>query len=199
MSWTEKWETVIFSDEKKFNLDGPDGLQYYWHDLRDQKEIKMTRVHGGGSVMIWAAFGYNGKTPIMWFPPKANAEKYQELLEYVLDQYGDEIGGPDLIFQHDNAAIHRAKTIKSWFERIKVEVLPWPSRSPDLNPIENLWGILARKVYANGEQYSNESELKNGIREAWTQIKSETLQKLVETMPRRIFEVIKNKGGQTKY
>ncbi|CAK9803449.1 Transposable element Tc3 transposase [Anthophora quadrimaculata] len=199
MAWTEKWKTVIFSDEKKFNLDGPDGFQYYWHDLRDQKEVKMSRNYGGGSVMIWAAIGYNGKTPIMWFPPKANAANYQELLEIALDQYGDEIGGPNFIFQHDNAAIHRAKTVQTWFQTVNVEVLRWPSRSPDLNPIENLWGILARRVYTNGKQYCNTMELKNCIKEAWSQIESETLHKLIDSMPKRIFEIIKNKGGSTKY
>ncbi|CAK9801712.1 Transposable element Tc3 transposase [Anthophora plagiata] len=77
--------------------------------------------------------------------------------------------------------------------------MPWPSKSPDLNPIENLWGILARKVYTNGKQYSNTMELKNGIKEAWSQIESETLHKLIYSMPKRIFEIIKNKGGSTKY
>ena len=49
------WKDVIFSDEKKFNLDGPDGLKHYWHDLRREPEIFSRRVSGGGSVMIWAA------------------------------------------------------------------------------------------------------------------------------------------------
>ena len=64
----------------------------------------------------------------MWFPPKTNAEKYQELLEFVFDEYNDDIGGPNLIFQQDNAPIHRAKLVKEWFQTEDIQVLPWPSR-----------------------------------------------------------------------
>jgi len=48
-----RWNSIIFSDEKKFNLDGPDGYQYYWRDLRKEKETYFTRHSGGGSVMVW--------------------------------------------------------------------------------------------------------------------------------------------------
>ena len=56
MSWQEEWHQVLFSDEKKFNLDGPDGYQYYWHDLRKEKETPMSRNFGGGNVMVWGLF-----------------------------------------------------------------------------------------------------------------------------------------------
>ncbi|KAG3098643.1 hypothetical protein PI125_g15277 [Phytophthora idaei] len=58
------WDRVIFSDEKKFNLDGPDGMQYYWHDLRTKKETFYSRRDGGGSVMIWGGFSSKGTTDI---------------------------------------------------------------------------------------------------------------------------------------
>lgn len=56
MTWDEEWKRVIFSDEKKFNLDGPDGWRYYWHDLQDEPTILARRHSGGGSIMVWAGF-----------------------------------------------------------------------------------------------------------------------------------------------
>jgi hypothetical protein len=59
MKWAQErnrertdWASVIFSDEKKFNLDGPDGLKYYWHDLREENESFFSRQNGGGSRMV---------------------------------------------------------------------------------------------------------------------------------------------------
>ncbi|KAF0775093.1 hypothetical protein AaE_001207, partial [Aphanomyces astaci] len=62
----------VFSDEKKFNLDGPDGYQYYWHDLRKEQEIYTKRVSGGGSVMIWAGMSAFGRTELAFLEGKQN-------------------------------------------------------------------------------------------------------------------------------
>jgi len=43
----------IFTDEKNFNLDGPDGFNYYWHDIRSDEQICSTRQNGGQSLMLW--------------------------------------------------------------------------------------------------------------------------------------------------
>lgn len=51
VTWEKKWHQVIFSDEKKFNLDGPDGYKCYYHDLRKEEKILSRRQMGGGSVM----------------------------------------------------------------------------------------------------------------------------------------------------
>lgn len=107
--------------------------------------------------------------------------------------------GENFIFQHDNASIHAAKATKNWLAERNCKVLDWPAVSPDLNPIEYLWGILARQVYRGGRQFQSCLELKNRIRETWDEILVETLQNLINSMPKRIFSVISNKGKQTKY
>ncbi len=55
-------------------------------------------------------------------------------------------GDADFIFQQDSAPAHTAKGTKSWFNDHGVTVLDWPANSPDLNPIENLWVIVKRKM-----------------------------------------------------
>lgn len=84
-------------------------------------------------------------------------------------------------------------------ESKRINILPWLSRSPDLNPVENLWGMLARRVYSNGRQYSSINQLKSAILCCWETIKAEELVKLVNSMPNRMNEIIKNLGGTINY
>ena len=49
MTWKAEWKQVLFSDEKKFNLEGPDGAAYHWHNLRKEEKIFSKRQQGGQS------------------------------------------------------------------------------------------------------------------------------------------------------
>ena len=60
--------------------------------------------------------------------------------------------------------------------------MDWPSLSPDLNPIENVWGEMARQVYANGRQFDNIDQLKSKIIQVWDDLSLEYLQKLVNSI-----------------
>lgn len=198
MSWDDRWITVVFSDEKKFNLDGPDGWKLYWHDLRREKEIFSKRQLGGGSVMVWGCFSFNGVGPLAIISERLNSEGYRAILDKCLVPNGEAMGGPEWIFQQDNAPIHSSKTIMEWFRDKNIKILDWPSKSPDLNPIENLWGIMARQVYKGGVQYKSAKELRDAIEENWYAMDPAMCQKLIFSMKGRIFNVINKNGSYIK-
>jgi transposase len=198
MDFGTKWRQVIFTDEKKFSCDGPDGFKMYWHDLSKDKKVCMSRNFKGKGIMIWGAFSYNGKCRLRFITDRMNSEKYTDMLENCIDEFED-IAGTDFIFQQDNAAIHVSKKSKEWFRSKDIELLSWPAISPDMNPIENLWGIIARDVYRNGRQFKDVASLKLQILQSWMNITNEMLRKLVDSMPSRVFELINNKGSHTSY
>ena len=75
----------------------------------------------------------------------------------------------------------------------------WPAQSPDLNPIEHLWGYLKSMLAEYEHPSSGIQELWKRIEEEWEKISVEECQKLIESMPRRIQAVLRAKGGYTKY
>ena len=103
----------------------------------------------------------------------------------------------DLIFQDDNDPKHRAKKVKKWLHDNNIKQLKWPSNSPDLNPIENLWGIFKNKL---SKVYSNTvEEFESSIQKVWDNIDNNIINKLIKSMPDRIELVIENKGGPINY
>jgi transposase len=197
--WNSEWTTVIFSDEKKFNLDGPDGFHYYWHDTRKEELTFSKRVQGGDSVMVWIGFCASGKTSIEFISTRMNSENYISLLDRVLLPFGRSFLGNQYTFQQDNASCHRAIKTTRWLNENNISTFDWPSRSPDLNPVENLWGILSRMVYDNGRQFGKVTDLKKAILEAWNQIPNDILRALVNSMPNRMYQVIKGAGNSINY
>ena len=87
----------------------------------------------------------------------------------------------------------------TWLENHNIPVLQWPTRSPDMNPIENMWGELTRLVYANGKQYQNVLELQNKINSALRKIDINYINKLYKSLPRRMEAVIQAEGAITSY
>ncbi len=82
----------------------------------------------------------------------------------------------DFIFQQDLAPAHTAKSIKSCLNDHGVGVLNWPANSPDLNPIENIWGIGKRKFEMRPK---NADELKATVKETWASIPPQQCHKLI--------------------
>lgn len=76
----------------------------------------------------------------------------------------------------------------------------WPAKSPDLNIIENIWGIMQVRLDAmqltHGEP-RDRGELETRVKQVWNAISLETIRKLYQSVPKRLDEVITNTGGPT--
>ncbi len=148
--------------------------------------------------MIWAAMSSAGVGPLCFLKSRVNTAIYQEILEHFMLPSADKLyGDADFIFQQDLAPAHTAKGTKSWFNDHGVTVLDWPANSPDLNPIENLWGIVKMKM--RDTRPNNADDLKATVKETWASIPPQQCHKLITSMPCRIEAVIKAKGAPTKY
>ncbi len=139
-----------------------------------------------------------GVGPLCFLKSTVNAAIYQEMLEHFMLPSADKLyGDADFIFQQDLAPAHTAKGTKSWFNDYGVTMLDWPANLPDLNPIDNLWDVVKRKM--RDTRPNNADDLKAAIKATWASITPEKCHRLIASIPHRTDAVIHAKGGPTKY
>jgi hypothetical protein len=200
------WNFIWFTDEKKFNLDGPDGFVHYWHDLSNDFKEKFgsKSFSPKKGIMVWGAICATG-TPILFrFSTKrVNSKAYVKALKKALIPVLTDMKTtvPEISWKviQDNAPIHRSKMTQEFLKENKIETVSWPPVSPDLNLIENVWGWLVRKVYEGGKVYHTVEDLWITIQAKWREIPESLIQSLVNSMDERLRCVLFEKGGATRY
>ncbi len=199
-NWTiSDWKKVLWSDETKISLHGSDGKRYTWRKATERlkpKHVKRT-IKYDKSIMVWGCFSWNGVGELNIIDGTMTSAVYVRILKDSMQPSARRLFDESYIFQQDNDPKHTAKNTREWMEREQIEILDWPPQSPDLNPIENLWWHVKQEI--SKLKLGKLDELHDGLKRAWESISNERCRKLIESMPRRIDQVIKNNGSWTKY
>lgn len=193
---------VIFSDECRLEV-----MTESTHFVRRRSGEKykdgctINRVKHPAAVMIWGCITAAGPGPLYFVEGTLRQDQYRRIISDVFLPFLDALEPPldDYTFMQDGAPCHTARSITDIFEREGIIVLPWPGNSPDMNPIENCWAHLKKLVYSRPN--TNKTMLMDNIRDIWEN--SAEFKKIVlsnmSSMPNRIRDLIKAKGGMTKY
>ena len=113
--------TVVVSDEKKFNMDGPDGYNYYFHELRTEERFLNHNPRMVGGVMVWGAISYYGTCELQFVLSKMNAITYKEVIEKAFQHFGNIFGPIPWTCHHDNAPIQTDRAVKQWISGQNVQ------------------------------------------------------------------------------
>ena len=110
----------------------------------------------------------------------------------------DETGVPQL-FMDDGASCHDSNTVVDFCAQRGIQRPYWPANSPDMNPIEHIWGWIKMRLTNLRVKPTTMAELKREIAEIWDSIELSSIQKLYESMPLRLHSLFARRGGSTKY
>ncbi|GFR66540.1 transposable element Tcb1 transposase [Elysia marginata] len=106
----------------------------------------------------------------------------------------------NIVFQQDNAIAHSVRYTQQFLEKSNVQVLPRPALSLDLNPIENLWDYLQRRLDSQDHRPQNADDLEHSLQRHWNAIPRHFFtdsSKVVSSMGRRCAAVLEAQGGHT--
>jgi hypothetical protein len=188
--WTiEQWRRILWTDKSpyvlRFNC-----KKKVWrrHNERYDPKCTLGTVKHDRKINVWGSFAAHGVGMLHRIQGIMDRFVYLDIVENCLIPSRDllfaDTGTENCLVQQDNDPKHTAIIIKEYWQDNSIAVLDWPSQSPDLNPIENLWSILDHNL--KDRRPNNEAELFEELKRGWEALPESILTRLVDSMPRRI-------------
>jgi transposase len=198
----QNWNKVIFSDETTLQMFR--NTQKVFYKCGSQPPHKAMVKHPY-KIHAWGAFSVKGPIGFFLFTDIMDGALYRKILTENLFDNANNVMGNRWIFQQDNDPKHTARDTKKLLAQLCPKMLDWPSNSPDLNPIENLWQILkgrvekqVNKVLTKKKPVTAES-FREIIQKEWEGIDKKIFVNLIHSMPSRLNEVIEKNGNKISY
>ena len=186
-----KTDKIVFSDEHTICTNDFSCRTMYAKSVKDVVTRERMRKHNIPHIMVWGAIGMNWRSPLVMFEGTLCGERYIRLC---LSKVAVDLVTKQLTLQQDGARPHVKKCVKTYCERKNLQVLEnWPPYSPDLNPIEQLWAELDRRIAEKGPETLD--ELKEAAKRAWQEVPTETLNNYVCSFRTKVSRVSKQDGA----
>ena len=195
---------MLWTDESKFELFATNQRVYVRRRTGERLIddcISPTVKHGGGNIMVWGSISGGGVGDLLKIGGIMDKKVYHNILVRHAVPSGPRLIGDNFVFQEDNDPKQSSNYCRNYLRREKaagvLTVMNWPSQSPDLNPIEQIWELIDRKL--DKSHVKTKETLWLEVKRCWKSITVEVLKKYIETMSKRCRAIIKAKGGHTKY
>lgn len=200
----EFWRKTVFTDEKVFSstLDGRIVVFRPPRKRHDPEYVKHRAYSGRFSVTVWGWICYEGVGMLYEIEGYLTGIQYcgimrNVMLPSVLEIYPD----MDFNFLHDRSPIHTSRVARACIQEMGIRVLDWPPKGCDMNVIENFWAEMMRMPNEEQNPPLNKAALSQRIHDIWEHLTESPnyLHSLVDSMQRRLQEVIDNDGMFSSY
>jgi transposase len=193
------WSRVFFSDETHFYL-GHHGRIHVQCPIGGSHEEEYVRkepqLHG--KVSLWGCISAEGLGHAELYVGSLNSAKYSAVLRYnLIPTFRQFFPDGPWLFQQDNVRFHTSFDLITYLHEQGVTFLEWPAWSPDLNPIENLWNDMKRRVYNRLPQTME--QLEQFIREEWHASDLTFISRICRSMPDRLQLLLDSQGHKIDY
>ncbi|GFV10178.1 hypothetical protein TNCV_3661301 [Trichonephila clavipes] len=203
-NWTKQDRAcVLFSDESRFSLSSDCRRQLIWRESGTAyrpENIQEKDRYPTCSIMVWAGIMINGRTRLhVVANGTMMGQRYiDELLLPHVRLFRGAVGDK-FVFMDDNATCHRTLAVRDCLDSEGIQRLVWPARSPDLNPIENVWDALGKQVAGRNYPPTNKNTLIRALTEEWDKLPQQLLDNVVQSVVRRVERCITLHGGHIPY
>ena len=176
-----EWSHVLFLDESWFNLSHSDGRARIYRRENERYADCCVQEMDGGSVMVWAGIT-SRRTNLVFVDGTLTAARYRDNILAVEVVNFLNHNGPGITFQQDNARPHTARITQAFLQQQNIDVLPWPSKSPDLNPIEHIWNELDHRVWQRPHKPITLPELRQALQEEWDNLPQAVISTVIASL-----------------
>ena len=190
--------TLFFTDEKTFQLGSHKHKS--WQDPND-RVIEEVKRHPP-KIHVWGGIGLHFKTKLYFFDKNLNSTLFCKILKARLPPAESfdlpPHGSNKWVLVQDNDPKHKSAQSQKILDILAPDrIKDWPSNSPDINPIEDVWSMMDYELQLKPPK--NIRTLKSTLRKAWAELDVSKVTASIQSLPKRLNECIQLEGQRTSY